>query len=328
MRNFKFGSGDSQTYTSGNYQGIDLAAYLQQVSVNVAFSGQPIDWSKVQVKVILSRGGKSYDIVNDNALPLILSSGYYSTVFDESKYSGLTPYTRVLQAAGASAKAIGLVSGKILFGDVINLGGDDSLRVELNSQTSALNTSNTDVTVSEVRWALIEGVGNAFSIPCVKTKAITSGLSSSDESLAGQVTKIFFINNDQGGVLATNQVVQSAQINSDKVNRTLNYEQLFTKRSQEIDYSGAATNGGPDGRGQSFNIFNRDTDLSPMPTSEIGDVRLNQVNVHLNFQSSVVNASANWIVWYGYYVDTKTASKALERKTRHDKTNAGQFVSA
>lgn len=325
MRNFSFGSGDTQTFTSGNYQGIDIAAYLQQLNVNVAFAGQPMDWSKVQVKVTLSRGGREYDIVNDNALPLILASGYYNTVFDEAKYSGLSPFTRVLQAAGAAAKAIGVVSGKIMFGGMINLQPGEQLRVELNSQVTALNSANTDTTASQIRWALVEGVGNSFSIPYLKAKAITSGLSALDETLGSHVTKIFVINNDQNGILATNRVVESAQIMSDKLTRSINYEQLFMKRAQEIDYSGAATNGGPEGRGQSFNLFNRDYDVL-VENHKIDDVRLHNCAVHLNLNSGVVNASVNWLAWYGFYPDTATASKAVERADRLDKKNAAQYA--
>lgn len=325
MRSFKFGSGDTQTFTSGNYVGLDLTAYLQQLNVNVPFAGQPVDFSKLQVKVTLTRNGQDRDIVNENALPLILASGFYNSVFDECKAAGLTPYTRVLQASGAAAKAVGLVAAKIVFPSVINIGGGDQLRVELNSQATALNAANTDLTVSECRWQLIEGVGNAYAIPRIRVKAITGGLSSIDETMGDNVSSIFFINNDKTSVLAADQVVTLAQIMSDKVNRTLSFEQLFLKRAQEMDYNGAATNGGPDGRGQSFCLFNRQYDVN-LQAYENDDVRLHKCAVHLNFNAGNLNSAQNWLVWFGFYTDLDTAAKANQRKQKHDTANALQYV--
>jgi hypothetical protein len=319
MRSFSIGSGDSQGFTTGNFAGVHLSANITHTTVNTPFAGSVFDWSKIQVKLILTRNRRDFEIFNDVALPLILASCYFSGTYDECKGGG-TPTLRRILVAGAAAKEQLIIAAKINFPGVINLITGDQLRFEINSQTTAVNVANVDVSVSKLQWELIEGVGNVLSIPKIKVKTITAGQSSTDETFGDGVTRICFINNDKFTILTADQVITLATVSSDKKSSSDTYEEMLISRAEKLPQSSMADN-----RHQSFVLYDKDKEIA-FQGMDSDDVRLHKVNVRLTMNPTNVNAGVNWIVVLGYVADTLTAQKGVQRLAKHQETNSNQYV--
>lgn len=321
MRSFAIGAGDVQSVPSGNYVGMRLAIRLRHVTANTAFAGVVFDFSSMVLKLMLTRDKKTREIFNDEALPLILASMFYSSVFDEVKGGG-TPTLRRTVVAAAGVDEELEITAKVLLPSIINVMTGDELRAELTCKAGAVNSATVSIAESSIEWEMIEGIGNSTGIPRIVSKTITAGQSSTEESFGDGVKRVVFINNNKFSVLEVDKVLDSVTVKSDKLNRSDTYRELLSDRAGQFPSSTIA-----DSRCQSFVIVDADEDVMiNLPGEAGGDIRLHDCRVRLQFNAANVTAAKNYLVAMVVESDTPTAAAAIERNKKHVEANATQVV--
>lgn len=311
MNTVKFGETASETIKKQSVIAITLGVYAQHTTVNTAFAGQPVDFSLITATMILKRGGKSFTIFDDIALPLLMESGFATADFEQ--VNGVSNTIRVITAHGAAQKAIIQISGEIRLHDIVNLRDDDELIIEVNP-TAAAAAAAIDQTVSYVYWDIKEGVGNALSIPKIEVRSVQAGKTSETYSLGDNVTDVTFINNDKSGITAANQVISSVQITSDKLNRRDDIKELIGKRSKKFASVALA-----DARHNCFQLLCLDDEKVTLARP-----RLNGTDVRIGYVGGNVTASKNWVVSRSFYNDGLTLGRAAQRDTKHKAANVAQ----
>jgi hypothetical protein len=313
MRECSFGSSDKLEIKGGNVAGFTFAAKCAHGTANTAFAANPFSAENVFVKATLTRNGRAFPIFADALLPIALESAFYTASFEQLLNIGTIGYQRLLAAAGG-VKEIVLQTITIRLHEVINLGPNDVLLLEVQPNANAIDT-NTDNATSKFLFDYLEGIGNGFSIPFIRTHSIQASRSSDSIPLGDSIISVKYINTDKAGITSANAVLTSMNMQSDKFNANDSYEELLSKRAQAFQ-----SNADHALRNQCFELASVVTDnYSGM------DVSMNNVNLSLLFNSSNVTASKNWIVTRGYHRDLGTAQKAVARHGIHVRSNQNQY---
>lgn len=316
MKSVEIGKVDKLANGNGNYKGISLTAHLQHTTVNTAFVGLPIDWAQVIVTCKLKKAsGEEVVICQDPALPLILASGYEDGTFPQASAVG-SPVQTIYQAHGAAAKAILKQCARIDFGEVVNLKDGDSISIEVNCLPSAV-LSTVDTAASAIYFDFEEGIGNGFGIPQFKVETFKGSEASYPLGAGHGVKAVYFVNNDKSGIALVNQVLQSYSMNSDKISRTEQYDEILKRR-----YTRFKTTLDADLRHQVFALFDIDAEsYSPMT-----DLTANDVSFQISLNSANVTAAKNWIVVRKITKNRTVAAEAAARYEKHAQQNVGQYI--
>jgi len=319
MRGFKANQADKDQFESGNITALRLVAKPVHGTANTAFAGVVVDFTKVICKLFLLRNGVQHQIFSDEALPLAIATGFDEGTFDEVKGGG-TPYLRkVLAAAGGVFEEL-MVTCRINLPCIVNLVDGDILTVELKDKGAF--SAACDVAKSGFDWELEEGVGNSLGIPFIDVEMITAGQSSSTIECGNGVKKVFFVNNDKFTVLRADQVIDSVDINADKLKRSDEWAELLLMRVDEFKSSTLA-----DQRNQCFKILDVDRDAKLLvPGDATDDVQYHKTKVKFNFIAANVIAAKNYVVKVGIKADTRTAAAGFQRNAKHAEQNAAQVI--
>lgn len=313
MKSILFGNSDQMKVRGSNVNSILLAAKVQHTTVNTAFAANPVDFSKVNLKVTLQRKGKTYTIYNDVVLPGALDSCFYGGQFDQLLNIGTIGYQRIVAAAGGVDEVV-LQTAEIRLHENINLKDNDELVIEVIANSSALD-ANSDAAASYLYFDYKEGVGVGKSIPIMRTYQIQASQSSDEVSPGNNVVGLKFINVDKAGITEANKVLQSFIVNSDKLPVSDDYYESLIKRASDFQ-----SNADHAIRAQSFDL------LQYFKNNMSGqDARLNNVVVKLSLNSSNVTASKNWVVWRAYENDQETFERAALAEAKHSAENNGQY---
>lgn len=314
MREILFGSSDKLEIRGANVSGFNIAFKVTHGTDNTAFAANPILPANVFVKATLYRNKQAHVIFADSLLPLALESAFYSGAWDQLNDVGTIGYQRLV-AAAAATKEVVLQTVAVRLHEVINLSGDDVLLFEVQANSNAID-SNSSSALSRLLFDYIEGIGNGFSIPSIRSHSLRASISSDKIGLGNEVTSVKFINTDKAGITTANQVIQSIAFSSDKVKLSDSYEELLTKRAESFN-----SNADHALRNQCFDL------VSVVKDNFSGhDVRMQNCDLHLQLNSANVNANENWIVWRSFVNDMSTYERAVGRERRHVNENARQYA--
>jgi hypothetical protein len=316
MKNVGFNQVETLEVKDRSVRGIDLCATLNHTTVNTAFVGIPIDWSFVNITVSLKRGGKTFKIYQGPVLPLLIDSAFIEGQIDQVLPLGSTQQV-VYVPHSATQVAVLKQTGRINFHGVINLAKTDCLVIEVfPTSTAVLSTVNQ--TSSVVSFDVIEGVGNEPAIPVMEVQTVKQGEGNCTYGIGNGVVAVTYVNNDKTGISLANQVVQSVLLQSDKLQATLQYENLLIDR-----YDRFATTAQADARHQSFKIF--DVSRSSGYTKTGLEPWLNQVNLTVTFNPANVASGRNWILTRSFVADNLTRDRAIARHSKHLSSNEAQY---
>lgn len=283
MIQVNFGSSKSQDWSGVNVRGVTLALQLQHTTANTAFAANPVDWSLVNLQVVLKRKTGEHIVVGDVALPHVLESGFFSGEFNQNLQIGTFEAT-VLVAAAMAVDEVIEISANIKFDEIINVGADEILYVYLNLAAGAFGAT-VDQAASTGYFDIIEGVGMGWSLPMLRAQSVEASVSQGSYSSGDGVKRVTFINTNRAGVTEALNVITQVNMRSDKLNLNDNYLEIVSKRLEAFVSLTEANR-----RFQSFVLYDEKLyNKSGMP------VRLDKVVTDLNFDQTLVTASKNWV---------------------------------
>lgn len=317
MRQVKFGASDRHELRGLAIIGFIINAYLVHATVNTAFvlTSNVCDFVQVSVSAELKRGGRTITVFNDALYPLAYESGFKTGSIYEIQEANHTPVVLVVQTAALFHTIV--MSAAIKLHDVICLTGSDELVFEVQPNSGALLATVSSAN-SWIEWDVIEGIGNGVSVPIIQTQSVRAAETKSPFPCGDNVISAAFINKDKVGVTSAVQVLETANMSSDKLNIADSYTELLSKRARQFE-----TTANHQARNQSFILFDvRDPAFSRSPY----DVRLNKVNINLKFTAANVNAAKNWLVVRGYENDAQTLVAAGIRDEKHAAANQAQYL--
>jgi hypothetical protein len=315
MKSTLFNASDGIEVKGKTVSGVDLIATLQHTTVNTAFAaGTVIDWNLVNITIQLKRAGLTHKIYQGPVLPVVVDSLFRDASFSQALNVG-TPTQVTYQVQTAGLDHIVKQTARIKFHDVINLDGEDELTIDVQPSTAAV-LATVDTSVSNIAFDVVEGIGNAPSIPCFSLNVVKANEASYTYNLGNNVVKATFVNLDKSGVAATNQVITQVALNSDKRSNTRTMDQLQLDRY--TDFQSAAD---PDLRHQCFELVSVEDEKM---TAE--DVRLNKVEVSISYVAANVTASKNYVVTRSFINDKKTFEMSKARAIKHRDANVNQYL--
>lgn len=314
MRELLFGSSDKLEIRGANVSGFNFGFKVSHGTDNTAFAANPIVPANVFVKCTLYRKKQAHVLFADSLLPLALESAFYSGAWDQLNDVGTIGYQRLVVAAAATREVV-LQTVAIRFHEVVNVAEDDVLLLEIQANSNAID-GNSSTSLSRLLYDYIEGIGNGFSIPFIRSHSLRASISSDKIGIGNDVVSVKFINTDKSGIATANQVLSSIAFQSDKLKISDSYEELLIKRAEAFH-----SNADHALRNQCF-------DLVSVSKDNFGghDVRMQNCDLHLQLNSANVNASENWIVWRGYVNEGETYVRAIDRERRHVAENASQYA--
>jgi hypothetical protein len=281
--------------------------YAKATTVNQDDSAAIIDASKVNVKVMLKRGGQQWlEIMQGNLQVLSQFSNYMRALYRHANPTAtVQSLTLVAHAGGISGEY--LVSYRLDFGGMINLYGEDELSCEINP--IAPFGADINLNASYLGCEFRDDVGVGAFIPVTRVIQVEGTNAKFDESLGDNVSEIAFLNFDKTGVLTANRVIDSISLTSDKISFTKIYNQLIAERVAMFEDEDTAAN-----RNQSFMLF---TTGKLNPTSgEIAE--LDNVRLLIDLVTANNNTGKNWVVYRQVLIDPTTFNNAMELKEKHD----------
>lgn len=307
------GQNDKQTFKGTNVKGLKILIEAQHTTANTAFTTNPVDWSKIVVKMTLTRAGQKFIIFSDVALPLLAESGFYNGAYGFAMQ--IAPATLAVKVAAASGvDEVIHVTGCIDLHEIINVKNDDKLDVEIQFPTGSL-ASTVDTSASTLYYDVVEGIGNGISIPTIHCEAIRGAQSSVQESFGDAVVSACFINTDKAGITDANAVISTLDFQSDKLRFSEDYNELLAKRQAQFVDDADANN-----RNQSFKFL----DVKNLNYSG-KDVRLNRAQLNITLNAVNVNEGKNWLVSRTFVNDEVTKARAIERNKKHTVENSMQY---
>jgi hypothetical protein len=315
LKTVTIGTVERQAYESGNVTAINLTAHLVHASNNVAFSGNPIDWSQVILTVEITKAdGRKHTICQDPVLPLALATSFTNGMYRQTSTVG-TPEQVIYQVQTAGLPNILKQCAKIQFPCVVNIEKGDKMRVEVNATSGCVNTTLVNTSTSTINFDIEEGIGNSFSLP--KFTVEVAKATEQTMMVAGTgVVACHFINNDKSGITSTNQVVQTTSISCGLLDRVELYDELIQRRYREFPSSSEA-----DLRHQSFVLFSSEDEKQTKM-----QVRADQFKLVVSLTAANITANKNWVVLQRLVNDEGVLVAGANREIKHMERNKAQFI--
>lgn len=296
MKSIVYGGTDSITATTGSFKGVSLTTILTNGTANTAFTGDVVDMTNANLRVIWSDGKKERVICNDNLRNLLATSQIESPAFeyviDQSKIISTL-------AAGIGVKATAIRPLVFDFGEVVTVPRGGSLYVEV-SVSNSYYTSQCEAATSKLQFDTMEGIGNMTVIPEFRSKIINAAVTNPSENLGDNVTKLVVVNYDKTSFLTADNVFNTLMVTSDKVKINDTFSDLVGRNEEQFSSQADAQI-----RKQCWLLHN-------------SGVELDNVVVDGVTNSSNVTASKNFILWKTYFTDTAIVSQAVARKEKHE----------
>jgi hypothetical protein len=300
---FLAGNSDKVVYKDVDISGIKFHHNLIAATAGTAINTPALDWSKINVKILLHQRNKSISMYTGNLLVLLMSQAFFGADWEmiSPVANGGAPKLNTTVANAAGVKQISTVTGKVDFGQVLNLRGSDYLEVTVNMDSQVYD-STVDSGVSYMLPIPQYGIGLQMSVPVFRSQVLTTADETPRVNIGDNCKKIFVLNTDKQGILATDQVVKNVRINSDRYKVNYTYEELINERVEQFESKAVS-----DDRSQNFVIFNG-----------LGDVEIDQANLELDLNISNVNTGKNYVFIVSYYTDFDMVNKALQRQQKHE----------
>lgn len=276
-----------------SFQRLNIVANLD------AAADTSTDWSKINLKMVLKRGGKSFQICDDNLQRLGLFLN-----FDNSHHvTALSPW---ITSQVTTAPAVACVMS-LDFGVVINITNADSLSVEIRHQNAWQGVTATTAG-SSVTYEFRPTVGNGPYIPLVKFEPVKAASSTYEADLGSNISRIA-INSPELFVANYNpatRLVNNARLESDKLNLD---EDILTLGTRRAEFFESTTNA----EAREGNFY------------YIPDVPLDNVKLKLNLRSAGITSENLWISYLVQEFDAETWRRAAERAQRHGIANSAKI---
>jgi len=302
MQSVKFNNIGSLVVSNKSVRGVKMYLALIHNVLNTNFTTNDVKFQFMNLKLILTRGGKSYTLVSDNLRTICAFSNYFNPMF----------LTALLFTAGKRtivAKATAVYENLYIplyfdFGGVINLKGSDTLSVELNLTNGATNATNVNSN-STMNFDFEQGIGYEFGTPYTESAVIQASQNSFSQSLGDNIGDIVLLQLDKTDYLAASQVLLSMSMKSDKYSPNKDYGELITDQAGDFETDATAAT-----RLQSFCLYRK------------VEQALNGCSVELTLNGNNVTANNNILVWRRYYTDMSLVKIASRRADKH----ANEFV--
>ncbi len=287
--------------------GISCIGRFTAAAVNTQLLANDFDGNEITVKVDLIRGGRTFNLCNDDLRTLSLATNFDNGAANSLLISRATdpiPYVAVAHAAAVKAEVS--LPLYINFAGVINLRSDDKLAIEMKVGSSAVSTDIDKSSVSYFEVDAIDAVGVESFTPYINTITVKSGEDRQTFSLGNNVQKVHFLNFDETTLLTADNVIDQVSINSDRFNVVhKNYDLVSTRATQfptatEANY-----------RAQSFELLDGED--------------FDNVKLDFTFKSANLAASKNKLVYQSYYTDERILTLASATKTRHEARAAKKY---
>jgi len=275
--------------TGGTYDGILVVMMLFSNAPNTQIL--PTDFLKNQITCVttLYRGGKSYQINNDNLQTL----GTYWTI--RKNYDKFYNGTNIIPPAAGVTNQL-MMTAHIKFGANITVFPGDKLisQWQYNASANGANLAAGNVCFLDVTYTPAIGISKA--IPVTLSEAALANQNSQSFVGASGVNRIMFLNFDEDDF--ANQVISSVGVNSDKLSYSVPWYESYAdderKWPDNIPYrygttlatAGASVVRGQDWLPQCFQLYKCGK----------GNQLLNNCSVTLNFNKANVNAGENYVV--------------------------------
>ncbi len=220
---------------SRTISGISCIGRFTAAAVNTQLLANDFDGSEITVKVDLIRGGRTFNLCNDDLRTLSLATNFDNGAANSLLISRATdpiPYVAVAHAAAVKAEVS--LPLYINFAGVINLRSDDKLAIEMKVGSSAVSTDIDKSSVSYFEVDAIDAVGVESFTPYINTITVKSGEDRQTFSLGNNVQKVHFLNFDETTLLTADNVIDQVSINSDRYNVVhKNYDLVSTINGNE-----------------------------------------------------------------------------------------------
>jgi len=295
MKSILYGGTDSITATTGSYRGVSLTTILTNAATNTAFTGDVVDMTNANIRVIWSDGKTEKVIVNDNLRNALACSQIENPAFEY-----VIDQTKIIStlAAGVGVKATALRSLVFDFGGVVTVPRGGSIYVEVQV-SNGYYTSQCETSTSKLQFDLMEGIGNMDLIPEFRSKIINASVTNPSENLGDNITKLVVVNYDKTSFLTADNVFNTLSIVSDKVKINDTFADLVGRNEEK---------------------FTSQTDAQIRKQCWLlhdSDVELDNVVLDGVTNSANVTASKNFILWKTYFTSPSIVQTAIIRREKH-----------
>lgn len=294
--NVNFGEREVLEIKSKSIDGFTFIIKARATTVNSAFSATLLDYEKVIIKCTLSgRGKKDHVIYQGTAFPLFVSSCYFNAGFGQI----LDGTSAVTLPAASGVDELAQQMFKVDFGTVINLKGDECISFEVYVPSGS---GGTDVSEAEshVEFDVHEAVGYEYGTPEINAISLSNNQARIQKDLGDNVVDITFTNSDKTNILATNQVIETVTLTSDRLSYSDSQNELFTKRwSMFYDQTQA------DNRHQCYKLLNGES--------------IDDVSLDMSFTTTNVNSGKNYVVVKKLHTTKGHLARVQNYKDKHNR---------
>jgi len=299
------GASENISVKGKTVKGVSVAMWLEATAAATALSNVDYNWQAVTLQVNLKRGGQTYPVFSGSLDVAQQISNYKRGGYFGSSYSNQAapPFgsefttTGILVAPAGGIKGLYLIPIDFIFG-VIQLRGDDELKIDLNVGNAFINNSNS--TTSYFLLGEIECTGIEKGIPQVKVEPVQEGQPQLQINLGDNCDDVYFVNVDKKTIKNADAVISSVTFVSNRLNYTKNYYELLSMRSNQTTHEYA------DQLAQTFCLAH--------------EYDLDQVSLNLTLNSANVSAGKNFLVSVNSHYDPASIGLHQARTTERQAT--------
>ncbi|MCF8298626.1 MAG: hypothetical protein K9J13_13850 [Saprospiraceae bacterium] len=290
MKKILSGQKTIEIYKDCDISGIDFIGYLVTTAL---CSSLGVDYSYINVKMVLDQDGRENTIYNGELLPLLIAQGFEKSAFYAvNQLTATRPNGRILTHATLAH----LTNAKIDFGTVLNLRGNSNLKVEVDAKVGVFGATVTAAS-SYIMMDGIQAIGKQTEIPIYQVHGIPASVANFDVSIGDNCVKAVFVNTDEISITSAAAVLKSISIQSDRYNVDLDYSNLLVQRLHQFENLEEAN-----ARMQSFNLLPAEVD---------------RLRIRLNLESASVDAGKNFIVTHSWVTNASIMNRYERRNQKH-----------
>jgi hypothetical protein len=206
-----------QTLTNIKLKGLSIKCLLNGLANSGSTS---VDFSKSNIKVILTRNDAPHVILMDNLKILGLASSIDS--LNQQSFATTTPLGEQL-VTGVTA----LVSFVIPFGGVVDLHGDDELYIEVQNSAGLFTHVELEAS-SYLEIKPIKCYGVETFLPNVRSVVVQANEQTNQYAIGDNVIRLVVLNYDKTDFKSN--VIQNLNFSSDRLDETYTYTDLVANK--------------------------------------------------------------------------------------------------
>lgn len=286
------GTVDSVTIQNKSFDSVDLTTYVASTTNNQY--GTP-DYTKTTVRGTLTRNGVTKTVIAGNLWALAKDAYFHNAAFDFDKTPASTTAHVITVSAAAQVKGQHVAPITLPLGGIINCKGDDRFELEIQCNLAG---GYVDGAASYILADVNEAIGLEYVTPSTQVYAIQAGQAEWSKNLGQNITRATFLHaeDDAGGELTAEEVLQSVALSSDKLSYNKTKLSLIADRAVQFEANLH--------RGQCYNLVNSPQGLDGC-----------QLDLLLN--ATKIAAGECFVVVTNYSVSRQTVAKARRRARKH-----------